>query len=204
MGETITCHKGCFYCCSQYITVSLQESEAIVYYLYQHEAAFTNFLQAYPIWRAKVRENESLFQNIKQTFNESATSGPTRENRQAYVDATILYLKQDIPCAFLRNGICSIYEVRPWACAGVVATTPGEWCSPSNDNKPKVYTSRLIPKEVPFYRETNSLVMLPAPLAVYEILNGGFIWLSDIPGLDGLDDDAMKDPEVSRILKNYL
>lgn len=204
MGETIICHKGCFYCCSQYVGASLQESEVIVYYLYQHEEALSNFLKAYPIWRAKVRENEYPFNRVKQTFNEFVASGLTKENKHAYFEATKLYLDQNIPCAFLSNSACSIYEVRPWACAGVVATTPGEWCSPSNDNKPSVYISRLTPKEISFYRETNSLIMLPAPLAVYEILNGGFIWLSDIPGLDGLDDDAMNDPEVSKILKNYL
>ena len=203
-GETITCHKGCFYCCSQYIGGTLQEAEAIVYYLYQHEAAFTDFVQAYPRWRAQVREIESVFNRINQIFSEIMANGPTKENQQAYNEATSLYLAQNIPCAFLSNGICSIYEVRPWPCAATVATTPGEWCSPSNKNEPSVYISNLTPKEIPYFRAPRGLIMSTVPLAVYEILNGGFIWLSDIPGLKGLDDDAMNDPEVKGILQRYL
>lgn len=203
-GETITCQKGCFYCCSQYIGGTLQEVEAIVYYLYRHEIAFTNFVQAYPRWRAQVRENESVFNKINQIFSELMANGPTKENQQAYMEATSLYLTQNIPCAFLSNGICSIYEVRPWPCAATVATTPGEWCSPSNDNKPIVYISGLTPREIPLFRETKGLIMVSVPIATYEILNGGFIWLSDIPGLEGLDNEAMTDPEVRTILQKYL
>jgi Fe-S-cluster containining protein len=202
--EKITCHKGCFYCCSQYIAGTLQESEAIVYYLYQHEVALTNFIRAYPIWREKVRVNESLFKSIRDILNKGSAEGFTEKNRQAYQEATVLYLAQNIPCPFLSNGICSIYEVRPWPCAGVVATTPGEWCSPLTNDKPSVYISRLTPKEVPYFRETKALIMFPVPLGVYEILNGGFIWLSDIPDLEGLDNETMTDPEVRPILQRYL
>lgn len=203
-GEKITCHKGCFYCCSQYIGATLQESEAIVFYLYQHEVALTDFIRAYRIWREKVRVNESLFKSIGDILNKLSTEGFSEKNHQAYEDATDMYLNQNIPCPFLSNGICSIYEVRPWPCASVVATTPGEWCSPLTNNKPSVYISHLTPKEVPFFRATKAFMMFPAPLGVYEILNNGFIWLSDLPGLEGLDTEAMTDPEVSPILQRYL
>jgi len=203
-GETITCHKGCFYCCSQYIAGTLQEAEAIVYYLYNHETVLNSFVKKYPKWRAQVREKETLFNKVSQTFNELFSSGRTEKNQQAYMEATILYLEQNIPCPFLNNDICSIYEVRPWPCASTVAVTPGDWCSPANDNICEVRISNLAPKEIPYFRETSRLILLPIPLGVYEILHGGFIWLSDIPGLEGLDDDAMNDPEVKGILQRYL
>src|SRR3989338_2181722 len=100
MGEKITCHKGCSTCCSQYILGTLQECEAIVYYLYQHETVLADFLQAYPLWRAKVRENESVFKNIRDVVYRQCTEGPTEENRQAYDDANIRFMLQNIPRPF--------------------------------------------------------------------------------------------------------
>src|SRR4030042_3910809 len=35
LGERISCHKGCYYCCAERVKASLQECEAIVYFLYQ-------------------------------------------------------------------------------------------------------------------------------------------------------------------------
>ena len=204
-AETITCHKGCFYCCSQHVTATLQESEVIVYYLYQHPEVLTAFLQSYTRWRAQVRENQPLFDRMKLLGNEAIESKMQKDKQVAFMEASMQYLTFDIHCPFLRNGICSIYEVRPWACASVVATTPGEWCSASNNNKPNVYLSRVMPTiDRLFYIELGALIILPVPLAVYEILHGGFIWLSDIPGLKGLDDNAMSDPEVKVILQRYL
>lgn len=206
-GETITCHKGCSYCCSQYIAGTLQEVEAIVYYLYKHETALNSFTRIYPEWRAKVRENEAVFTRVKEAFNELSSSGPTVENQQNYLEASRLYLNQNIPCPFLDNDICSIYEVRPWPCASVVAVTPGEWCSPANANTCDVRMSNLLPlppSEMPYFRKTSDYVLLPIPLGIYEILNGGFIWLSDIPGLEGLDKAALTDPIVQPIIQRYL
>lgn len=74
VGETITCHKGCFFCCSQYVGASIQECEAIVYYLYQHENLLADFLQAYPKWREDVRKNESLFKRIGELYNKLGAS----------------------------------------------------------------------------------------------------------------------------------
>lgn len=203
-GETITCHKGCSYCCSQYIGGTLQEVEAIVYYLYNHETILNSFIKKYPEWRAKVRENEAVFTRVAETFNETFSSGRTLKNRQAYLEATKAYLNLNIPCPFLNDDICSIYEVRPWPCASVVAVTPGEWCSPANDNICEVRISNLVPKEMPYFRELSRLVMTTIPLGVYEILNGGYIWLSDIPGLEGLDREALTDPTIQPILQRYL
>lgn len=203
-GETITCHKGCSYCCSQFIGVPLEEVEAIVYYLYNHETIFNSFIKSYPTWRVKVRENQAVFDKIFETFNALFSSGRTETNLQAYDEASKSYLNLNIPCPFLDNDTCSIYEVRPYACASVVAVTPGEWCSPANDNICEVRMSNIVPKHVPYFRETSRMVLLPMPLGVYEILVGGFLWLSDLPGLKGLDNEVMTDPEVRPILTRYL
>lgn len=202
-GEKLTCRKGCFYCCSQYISGTLQETEPIVYYLYRHEAELANFMRAYPAWREKIRGMDSVFNCIGDIYKKLSAEGPTENNLQTYHDITTRYLAQNIPCPFLSDGSCSIYEVRPWCCASVAATTPGEWCSPSTGDKPSIYTSYLRPKEVPFFRNTNDLTIVPIPLSVYEILKGGFAWLSAIPGMEGLQNEVINDPEVRPILQRY-
>lgn len=202
-GEKITCQKGCFYCCSQYISGTLQEAEPIVYYLYQHEVELANFIRAYPAWREKLKENEFLFSSIKGIFDRLSAEGPTENNLQAYHEITTRYLAQNVPCPFLNDGSCSIYEVRPWCCASVASTTPGEWCSPLTGDKPSVYTSYLRPQEVPFFRNTADLTIVSIPLSVYEILKGGFAWLAAVPGLEGLEKEVVNDPEVRPILQRY-
>ena len=202
-GESITCHKGCSYCCSQFIGTTLEETEAIVYHLYNHEAVLNNFVKSYPIWRARVRENQVVFDKIEEEFNAFISGGRTGNSLLGYGEASISYLELNIPCPFLDNDECSIYEVRPYACASVVAITPGEWCSPANDNVCEVRMSNIVPKHVPYFREPSGMVYLPMPLGVYEILAGGFIWLSDLPGLKGLDIEAMTDPEVRPIIQKY-
>ena len=207
MGEKITCRKGCATCCTQYILGTLQECEAIVYYLYQHEAALADFIRTYPIWRAKVRENEFIFKNIEDIAARCCKEGYTEKNRQDYQDAARWFLLLNIPCPFLSKGACSIHEVRPWNCAKPVVTTPSEWCHPSTNVKndvPNVYISRLTPEEMPFYRDTGAINLLLVHLGVYEILKGGFTWLSGIAGLDNMDKEALNDPEVKEILPRYV
>jgi Fe-S-cluster containining protein len=205
-GESITCRKGCFFCCSQYVSASLQDIEVIVYFLYHHEAIMQNYLIAYPRWRAEVKKNETLFQSIGKAYNEMTDSGFSLEKQGNFMVLSAQYLKLNIACPFLHNDICSIYEVRPTACASVVATTPSEWCSPANTQKCKVYMAptKLTKEMFDFYRNIGSYIFLPAPLGVYELIQNGYIWLSNIPGLKGLDEDAMTDPEVKPILARYL
>ncbi len=201
-GETITCHKGCFFCCSQHVSTLLQESEAIVYYLYQHERPLNDFLEAYPKWRAQIGKNESLFRRVSQLYNEALVDRFSKEKDRSFMEAANQYLAQNIPCPFLSDGICSIYTVRPWACASLVATTPAEWCSPISPNKPQVcivnWWERII--QIPFYRKID-FILSTMPLAVYNILQGGTYYLSKFPGLESLEKEAMNDPEVRLVLR---
>ena len=202
-GEKITCQKGCSYCCSQNISGTLQEADPIVYYLYQHEAEFTNFVRAYPVWREKIRGFDAVFNSIGDIYKKFSAEGPTENNLQAYQAITTRFLEQNIPCPFLNEGSCSIYAVRPWCCASVASTTPGEWCSPVINGTPSIYTSYLRPDEIPFFRDTKDRTIVSIPLSVYEILQGGFAWLSTVPGLEGLEKEVLNDPEVKPIIKRY-
>src|SRR4030042_1477035 len=154
--ENITCKRGCFYCCSQHIGCSIGECEAIVYFLYQHDTVLKQFVNSYPDWRSKVRQNEPLFKKIPQLFMNVVNSGVQIEKQKAFMKVAREYERLDIACPFLANGECSIYEVRPFVCAGIVATTPADYCRPSSPNTPKVYfnlSGAILDRQMPYYRK---------------------------------------------------
>ena len=209
MGETITCQKGCSFCCVQYVDASVQEGEAIVYYLYQNESVLNAFLRAYPAWREKVRESGDPFKRMTQHWKKAVASQYSKQSLQAGANEAEDYARRNIPCPFLHHGLCSIYEVRPLLCASLFATTPTEWCNPSNPNKARVYNLHTVVLEALhhslfYYRNLKQPVISFMPVMVYEMLKGGFPLLSKVPGLEGLEDEAMNDPEIRPILQRYL
>jgi Fe-S-cluster containining protein len=203
-GEAITCKKGCTFCCLVYVEASIQDCEAIVYYLYHNESVLSVFLDDYPRWKDSARRNGNLFERCEQAAYAWRVSGQSEEALQAFADALLFYKMQDIPCPFLHDHTCLIYEVRPDACAAHHATTPAEWCSPFHPNQPKVYRATPATGSFDvslFYRRLDRPVFLCMPAAVYEILQGGYVYLSAMPGLEGLADEVMEDAEVRATLK---
>lgn len=202
LNEEIQCHKGCYYCCAQHIGGSLQESEIIVYYLYHNEDAFNMFIEQYPAWREAVRINENLFQAIGTAFTRMASSGFNQKHREMSQQLGNLYFAQNIFCPFLNNHECLIYDVRPKVCSALVSTSNPGWCDPSNDNKPELITLDLdIDEPRYFYGPQDKQVYATIPLLVYEIINGSYFYLSDIPGFEGIERDAFSDKEVSGAIK---
>jgi hypothetical protein len=202
-GEKITCQKGCSYCCLLFMQASIQECEAIVYYLYHNEIALSTFLSNYKDWRKKLRKNGDIFKKCAQLWIDKNTPGAGVEAQQAFIEEAGRYQRQNIPCPFLHNNLCLIYEVRPFTCVGTVATTPPEWCSPLNQNEPKIYqtqTPAVIDKSF-YYKKINDVVLAFMPLVVYSILEDGYRMLSILTGLEDLEEKALKEPEVKQIME---
>lgn len=196
-GDTIRCQKGCCFCCYMYVEATLQECEAIVYYVYQNENVLTTFLRRYPQWRENIKENGDLFKSF---WNQEVTP----EN----AEAEKRYHKQNIPCPFLDNQSCSIYEVRPFLCATHYAVSPPEWCNPQNPNKPDnrtAYPLELMTDRSFYYGKLDSAYVSFMPIAVYEILKAGTYYFSagGTPTLQNLDYEFCSDPEVIAILRMY-
>lgn len=201
-GETITCTKGCSDCCSQYTTATIQECETIVYYLYQNDNILANYLQNYPPWRERLRAKGDFFQKPGQSYSEELAAQHGEQMRQAFLEEERRYGSR-IFCPFLHDHICSIYEVRPYMCAAFIATTPPEWCNPLNPNEPhyyKVGRSDVMSDLSFYYKSLSEPFISIMPLVVYEILTTGFVYLSNISGLEGLADEALEDPEIRTIL----
>jgi Fe-S-cluster containining protein len=83
------CQKGCSYCCHVFVEVTIPEVLAIAHHIGE---TFTP------------QEREVLLQSIDAAIKE--TEGMPREKRY---DARV-------PCPLLRDGSCSVYDVRPLPC----------------------------------------------------------------------------------------
>lgn len=198
-GETITCRKGCSFCCSVYIEASIRECEAIVYYLYQNENILSQFYANYLQWRQQLREYGDLFKKCEQALSEMRDTGHNEVTQQAVADALLFYKMQNIACPFLDNHLCLIHEVRPYTCAAHFVTTPAELCNPFNPAQPKIYIA-AIPDDIYdtafYYQQLSRPVITFMPLAVYGILEEGFLHLSRIAGLESLNDAVMNELEL--------
>lgn len=207
-SETITCVKGCSQCCSLFIGASIQEGEAIVYSLYQNEEKLNQFLKTYPIWRARVRESGDLFRKRPPSDNQSAANA-TGGSQYKNIGDLAGYALLNIPCPFLRDGICSIYEVRPFVCAGLIVTTPAEWCNPLHPehNRKKTYqiSNAYLREDLTFYGEDlEKPIWSFMPIMVYNILEYGLEGIPGIAGMKGLLHRYMYDPEVQPVIRRFV
>jgi len=178
-SETIICRESCSHCCMLMVSASIQEVELIVYYLYKNEKVFNAFIKTYPLWISKIHNAGSLLKDLPEFKNQSKNDEST-EQEPVYdmFSNRIIFAKQKIYCPFLYNGKCSIYEVRPFFCAGYIATSPCEWCNPMHPdyNKKKTYQTFNIDLADDHSFYTGNLgkrVWSFMPLMVYETLRYG-------------------------------
>ena len=204
-GETISCDKGCSFCCrSLYIGATLQECEAIAYHLSHNEAVLNSFLKKYVSWREVVKQSGDLFRKGEQLFNDMLLFGADQQKEQAFEEALRHHNKQNIACPFLENDLCTIYEVRPCNCAGCFVTHPPDRCRPLSPDEPKFNLTSIddVVFDVSFYyKSLGQPVTLYMPVAVYHILEEGFSYLAQFPGLERLESEALNDAEIRGIIQ---
>jgi len=87
----VACHDGCAHCCYQAVGVSVPEALA---------------LEAHVRATRSPAEREELAARVRQA--DQRTRGLTSAQR----------LSPALPCPFLEDGRCGVYEVRPLACRG--------------------------------------------------------------------------------------
>jgi hypothetical protein len=204
-GEEITCHKGCDYCCHFYMHASIQECEAIVYYLYNNNNILEAYIKNYAEWRKKLSENGDIFKNCAQLWYEKRAPGAGQKEEDAYNAESARYRDQELACPFLIDGACSIYDVRPYLCVGIVSSTPSEWCAKSSQNTPTIYrtqTSAIFDKSF-YFKDLDDYIFAFFPITVYYILEGGYETIGIITGLKDLVKAAMNEPEIKNIAENY-
>jgi hypothetical protein len=199
-GRAITCHKGCVTCCGSYVVASLQECEGIVYWLYQHEDILSRFLISYEEWRLKINEISELFNRVFSLQDRAISHPTTDEEKIELMTALADFMGRNIACPFLSEGACVIYEVRPFVCAGVIATTPPEWCLQAHPRHPEVVLFKAdarFENDMPYFlRLKNNVSYGCVPAMVQSLLQGGWDTLSTVPGLEWLNGRVYQDPEI--------
>lgn len=204
---TASCSRGCSHCCSQFIVVSLQEAECIVYHLYKTEIVKQRFIASYPVWLERVREIEKVFLELIRLCQVINTGKAARKVFEDLNAASDKYAHNHNPCPFLVDNSCSIYEVRPFVCANYLSVTPPEWCQPgSPQHKQSIHVKvKVLGKDMAYFLQlTRNRVLHPMPVLVHSILKGGYGALASFTGQPDLKHKVLCDPEIRAVLQRAL
>lgn len=122
-GETISCQKGCAACCRMLVPVSAPEAFAL-----------KDMIGALPEARrqATLRKVADAKARLEQAGLLARLTAIAETERQLS-DEEMEPINRDyyalrMPCPFLENEVCSIYEDRPAACRELLVTSPAELC----------------------------------------------------------------------------
>lgn len=129
-GNEITCMRGCSACC-QRIMVPVSPPEAL---------ALAEMMRGLPIaLRHRIEERLALTrQHLAKAGLLSALEGlaesPTQWSDEEVDPLNRAYYALRLPCIFLEDGACSIYEHRPAACREYLVSSPAELCLDTEKN----------------------------------------------------------------------
>ena len=122
-GAAISCKKGCAACCRMLIPLSAPEAFALAdaiktWPVERREAALARVADA----RAQLERTGVFSQLCEIAESERQLADDTFEpiNRAYYA--------LRLPCPFLVEEVCSIYDDRPAACRELLVTSPAELC----------------------------------------------------------------------------
>ena len=122
-GRAISCQKGCAACCRMLVPVSPPEAFALRDYVQAlPEAERTRIAQ-----RLAVARTALLARGLWKTLLDMSESANPPDDA-ALEPVNRAYYALQLPCAFLDQEVCTIYEQRPAACRELLVTSPAEWC----------------------------------------------------------------------------
>ncbi len=122
-GQTLSCHKGCAACCRMLVPVAPPEAFALKEKVEQLPAC----------QRERIRQRFSAMQNTLHEDGLLSRLVQLSETRTQLSDEDMepinqAYYAKRLPCPFLEDDMCSIYEFRPAACRELLVTSPAELC----------------------------------------------------------------------------
>ena len=122
-GHTVSCQKGCAACCRMLVPISVPEAFAL----------------ANRVERLEQPERERLLTKLDLAQQQLARAGvlkqlsaladsPDPVSDEAIEPLNRAYYALRMPCPFLENEVCSIYDDRPAACRELAVTSPATDC----------------------------------------------------------------------------
>jgi Fe-S-cluster containining protein len=122
-GQPVSCKKGCAACCRMLVPVSAPEAFALREMVARlPEAGRQATLRRMAETRAGL-ERAGLLAHLTEI---AETDRQLRDEEMESTNRRYYALR--LPCPFLEQEVCSIYEDRPAACRELLVTTPPELC----------------------------------------------------------------------------
>lgn len=146
--RAVSCRMGCAACCRMLVPVSPPEAFALREYIHQLPDDRRNVIQR----RLAETKTDLMRQGLWSQLQSVADSTVPLPD-DALEPLNRAYYALRLPCPFLEEEICSIYEARPAACRELLVTSPAELCQDM---------------------VANPVVPLPVPLRVGTVL--GLVW----------------------------
>lgn len=122
-GHMVSCQRGCAACCRMLVPVSPPEAFAL-----QKKIAQLPAEQQQRI-RARMEEAKARLAETRLLPQLNQVAETSRQLDDAAMDAVNqAYYALRLPCPFLENEECSIYDDRPAACRELLVTSPPDLC----------------------------------------------------------------------------
>ncbi|MDH5741400.1 MAG: YkgJ family cysteine cluster protein, partial [Nitrospira sp.] len=122
-GKAASCHKGCAACCRMLVPLSAPEAFALRDWVRSRPAEEQERI-AHRFSESKVR---LLSHGIWRQLS-SLCDAPLTTNDVAIEGVNRMYYALRLPCPFLEEEICTIYDERPAACRELLVTSPPMQC----------------------------------------------------------------------------
>ena len=122
-GLRISCARGCAACCRMLVPVSAPEAFALRNMVATLSEARREAIQRALADRTARLERAGLLTQLRQV---AETDRPITDDMMEPINRAYYALK--LPCPYLENEACSIYEDRPAACRELLVTSPADWC----------------------------------------------------------------------------
>ncbi|MBI4953762.1 MAG: YkgJ family cysteine cluster protein [Myxococcales bacterium] len=125
-GRKVSCRAGCSSCCHHLVPISGVEAVALARLV----AGMSNARRSHVRRRFAdtLARLETLGLLAPGARGRSALQSTAPAGAAAWQDVSRRYFEAVLPCPFLADDRCSIYDERPLVCREYSATTPAEWC----------------------------------------------------------------------------
>lgn len=122
-GKTVSCQKGCAACCRMLVPISAPEALALARTMDRLDQSERNRLTAQLDLAHQRLAKAGL---LKQLTSLAESEHPDTD--EAIEPLNRAYYALRMPCPFLADEVCSIYEDRPAACRELAVTSPASEC----------------------------------------------------------------------------
>jgi Fe-S-cluster containining protein len=122
-GKVVSCHKGCAACCRMLVPLSAPEAFALKDFVRSLPAERQQRLATRLAQAQALLQSQGLWHRLTEVSEAANLPGDDELeplNRRYYA--------LRMPCPFLEDELCSIYEERPAACRELLVTTPAILC----------------------------------------------------------------------------